>query len=279
MHNTQAETNTPPPRPYPLAIFFFVTHERSLAFSFSLCLDGRELDHRWNARAGEIGRNELLAMMRAVKPETTEESVAALFSGIDTNKSQALSATEFAGFYKKAFADAKEDDFHKRIATTSKYLTRKPALAAVFAKFDADKSGSLDAAEMAAMIKLSKPNTDEKQITALMSKLDLNQDSSISSDEFVSYFFHTFASDTDVEFADRLEQTFEGLLRCRFCRRRRHRVVYNVNTCLTQRGASSQINSPQHKQQQHTHTHTHTHTQIIFHVAGRRAIKLKTVRL
>jgi len=60
------------------------------------------------------------------------------------------------------------------------------------------------------MVRLSKPKFTNDELTALFNKMDTNHDHKVSKDEFVVYYFNLFFNETDSEFAERVEEAFQG---------------------------------------------------------------------
>jgi len=60
------------------------------------------------------------------------------------------------------------------------------------------------------MVRLSKPKFTNDDLTALFDKMDVNHDKKVSRDEFILYYFTLFLNETDSEFAERVEEAFQG---------------------------------------------------------------------
>jgi len=90
------------------------------------------------------------------------------------------------------------------------FLIRKPRLAAVFDTFDTDGSLHLSRGEIFRMVRLSKPKFTNDDLSALFKKMDANNDHKVSKDEFIKYYFTLFFNETEAEFAERVDEAFQG---------------------------------------------------------------------
>jgi len=167
-------------------------------------------------KSGTIETKELMQMVRLVKPETSDEEIVKQFVALDKSKDGKVQKNEFMEAYLAHFKADSEKDFHERMETTKKYLVRKPALGKVFDHFDLDKSGTLNRGEIYKMVKISKPKFTNEELSAIFDKMDTNHDHKVDRNEFILYYFKLTYNDTQSEFDERIEQTFEG--------RRKHKL-------------------------------------------------------
>jgi Ca2+-binding EF-hand superfamily protein len=161
-------------------------------------------------KSGTIDTNELFAMVKLIKPGTTKEELLKIFHQIDDSKDRKIQRPEFIDHFKNLFKADTKQEFYDRINTTKMYLERKPALGAIFDKFDGDKSGLLDRGEIFRMVRLCNPNFTNEELNALLKKLDADSNERVDRNEFINYYFNLFRSDNDATFRERLETTFNG---------------------------------------------------------------------
>ena len=162
-------------------------------------------------KSGVIEDVEMYAMIRLVHPKTTYQQCKDMFAKVDTDMGNSIDKKEFCKHFLEQHKDADAKGFAKTIKKTVKFVTRKPALAALFAHFDVNKDGNLDIGEMYHMIKLSKSKVTMEELKELVDEIDTNHDHKVDVDEFVHYFFFCFQLDNDEEFAHRMDISMRGL--------------------------------------------------------------------
>jgi Ca2+-binding EF-hand superfamily protein len=92
-------------------------------------------------------------------------------------------------------------------------VARDVALGQLFALADTDKSGTLEARELVAMIQSVNPDKSESDIRKQFRELDKSKDGKLQKDEFVSAMLEHFKADSDQKFAERIEITKKFLVR------------------------------------------------------------------
>jgi len=149
-------------------------------------------------------------MVKLVKPDAKDADIAKQFRDLDQSKDGKIQKDEFFKAYMEHFKSDTDIHFYERMQHTTKFMRRKPKLAAVFVHFDEDKSGFLDRGELYRMVRLSKQNFTNEDLTELFKKIDTNHDNKISKDEFVLYYFNLFFAADDAEFDVRVEEAMQG---------------------------------------------------------------------
>lgn len=162
-------------------------------------------------KSGVIEDVEMYAMIRLVHPETTYQQCKDLFAKVDKDMGNSVDKKEFAKYFMDKHKDQDAKHFAKTIEKTMKFVTRKPALKALFEHFDVNNDTFLDMKEMYQMIKLSKPKVTNEELRALCAEIDTNHDHKVDCAEFVHYFFHQFQGDNTEEFAHRMDVSMRGL--------------------------------------------------------------------
>lgn len=162
-------------------------------------------------KSGVIEDVEMYAMIRLIHPETTYQQCKDMFAKVDTDMGNSVDRKEFIAHFTKKHAAADDKAFTATMTKTMKFVTRKPALAALFVHFDANKDGCLSMGEMYHMIKLSKPKVTNTELKELCGRMDTDKDGHVDCAEFVQYFFHQFQGDNDDEFAHRMDVSMRGL--------------------------------------------------------------------
>jgi len=173
---------------------------------------------------GSLDDKELFRVMAIVHPGLTFDQLKATFHSIDefrTDKEKSqekhkvysdnkITAKEFVGFFKKQFAKDSPKEFHSRIQNTKATIERKGRIAEVFKHFDEGKHGFLDKKEVHHMAAISNPEITEEASNKIFASIDSNNDSKVSEDEFIQYFFAHTEKLNDDEFQERLDVTLEG---------------------------------------------------------------------
>lgn len=157
--------------------------------------------------SGDIDPDEFFSAMHAFGLEFTEDQVMALFGYYDVDRDGALSYYEFidkvlgSGF---AFGDggkkepeyavlqpmpgAKNEEAAVMRTTISKELLEEDACKKVFDRYDINKSGEIDLRELSQLVRSLGLSMDREAINNAMFDLDLNQNGTISFDEFWTWW-------------------------------------------------------------------------------------------
>lgn len=132
------------------------------------------------------------------------------FAFMDDSKDGRVQKSEFIQHYLDFHAKETDTQFYERTQRKRRFLQRKPALSAVFDKFDSDKSGFLSKGELYCMLKLSKPKVTNDEVVALMAKIDSDHDHKVARDEFIRYWFREFHADSDKEWERHIDMLKNG---------------------------------------------------------------------
>jgi len=162
-------------------------------------------------KSGTLEVKELVQLMKVVDSHKSVDDIKKDFKFMDDSKDGKVQKTEFSKHYLDFHAKEGDNEFYQRVQRKIKFLERKPALAAVFDKFDHDKSGNLDKGEVYHMLKLSKFKVTNEEVVELMKKIDHDHDGKVVKDEFIRYFFHQYYADTEGQFKKHLDALSNGL--------------------------------------------------------------------
>merc|ERR1712070_833480 len=156
--------------------------------------------------SGDIDPDEFYAAMHAFGLEFTEDQVMALFGYYDVDRDGALSYYEFidkvlgSGF---SFNSGKTEPEYAVLqpmpaavneeapvmrTTISKELLEQDACKKVFDRYDINKSGEIDLRELAQLVRSLGLSLDREAINNAMFDLDLNQNGTISFEEFWTWW-------------------------------------------------------------------------------------------
>jgi calmodulin len=111
--------------------------------------------------------------MAKLNPILSSSEVEAFFRLMDTNGDNSIDFAEFARFWRPSMLTAMYPESYKPIKE-------------LFTKFDTDGDGAITLAEFKSAMKKQNPKMADKEIEAMMKRLDRNGDGNIDFREFAA---------------------------------------------------------------------------------------------